>query len=257
MKGKLIKRTIIASLLVSSLAIAPISSVYANENDKPTKQEQTTEKAKAKEKEKEEKAKQETNQVEEPKQPETQSIPEPPSGENVVGQEEEVEIDIDTPASVTGERMEGNGTVVDFSTSGSKAFYTIVDDDQQVFYLIIDMDKTQNNVYFLSEINRGELSGVTAEDKNNVAPTPPNGVEEPEKEIQPEKEKDDNNLGFLLTILILGGIGAVAYYFLVIKKKQNKNESDLDEDEMSEDYEDDFEEDYLEQEEETENNQEK
>ncbi|MFP3722671.1 DUF4366 domain-containing protein [Niallia circulans] len=231
MKGKLIKRTMIASLLVSSLAIAPISSVYAKENEKP-KEEQTDKK-------------QETNKNEEAKKSENQSIPEPPSGENVVGKEEEVEVDIDTPASVTGERMEGNGTVVDFTTSGSKAFYTIVDDDQQVFYLIIDMDKTENNVYFLSEINRGELGGQKT-DENNVAPTPPNNVKEPEKEIKSE-ETENNNLGFLLIVLIIGGIGAVAYYFLVIKKKQNKNnkEDDMAEDEMPEDYEDDFEEDYL------------
>lgn len=236
MKGKLIQRIMIAILLVSSFAIAPISSDYVNAEEQDKKE------------------KEETKEVQEPG--------EPPSGENVIGKEEEVEIDIDTPASVTGEKMEGNGTVVDFTTNGSKAFYTIVDNEQQVFYLIIDMDKTDNNVYFLSEINRSELSGGDATaNQNNVAPTPPAGVEQPEQEVQSETGTSDNNMGFLLTVIIIGLVGAVAYYFLVVKKKQNKNAtSEDDEDEMTEDYEDDFEEDYYEEEEnvtETENSQDK
>lgn len=255
MKGKLIKRIMIASLLVSSFAIAPIGSAYANAE--PNKEEQKAENAKEKEQDKKEK--EETKEVQEPENETPKNIGDPPSGENVVGKEKEVEIDIDTPASVTGERMEGNGTVVDFSTTGSRAFYTIVDNDQQVFYLIIDMDKTDNNVYFLSDINRAELDGATTANQNdqaNVAPTPPADVEQPEQEVQSETETSDNNMGFLFTVLILGLVGAVGYYFLVVKKKQNKNTSE-DDDEMTEDYDDDFEEDYYDDEEETENSQEK
>src|SRR5699024_8787390 len=41
----------------------------------------------------------------------------------------EQEIKAETPASVTGQKVEGTGTVTDFVTSGSKAFYTITDSD--------------------------------------------------------------------------------------------------------------------------------
>ncbi|UOE94778.1 CD1107 family mobile element protein [Alkalihalobacillus sp. LMS39] len=215
MKHKLVKRLLIASLLVSALIVTSITTAYANEDE------------------------------------ESVDVGDPPSGENVIRNENEVEIDIDTPASVTGERMEGNGTVVDFTTSGSKAFYTIVDNDQQTFYLIIDMDKPQNNVYFLSDINRAELgvaAANTPDDQARVAPTPPNGMEEPELALESEDvtgttsgtDTDDNNLGFLLTVVVIGIVGAFAYFFLVVKKKQTKNKSE-DNAVMSEDYEDDFE----------------
>jgi L-fucose mutarotase/ribose pyranase (RbsD/FucU family) len=65
---------------------------------------------------------------------------------------------IETPASVTGEKFNGSGTVVDFTTTGSKAFYTVQTTDHSVYYIIIDLDKTESNVYFLSEINGEELS---------------------------------------------------------------------------------------------------
>ncbi|WP_186672951.1 CD1107 family mobile element protein [Sporosarcina sp. BP05] len=150
-----------------------------------------------------------------------------------------VELDIETPASVTGEKMEGNGTVVDFTTSGSKAFYTIVDSEQQVFYLIIDMDKTENNVYFLSDISKSKLEGVPA-GKENAPPIPAPG-QELESAIAAEPKESGN--GFLLLVLLVAAVGVTAYYFLVIKKKQGKGNNEDDEDDedmMEEKYEDDM-----------------
>lgn len=180
----------------------------------------------------------------------TENYGEPASGPNIRSEEEEIEVDIETPASVTGEVMNGSGTVVDFSTTGSKAFYTIVDDQQQVFYLIIDMDKPTDNVYFLSEINRSELESDGSNVRNNENTSQPN-IEESEQDVasatsSTSSNSDDNNLGFLLTVLLIGGVGAVAYYFLVLKKKKDKNNASHEDDEMSESYEDDFEEDYYE-----------
>ncbi len=186
---------------------------------------------------------------EENKEIQTEKYGEPPSGANIKSEQKEVEIDIDTPASVTGEVMNGTGTVVDFTTTGSKAFYTIVDNEQKVFYLIIDMDKPTDNVYFLQEINRSELesSNTTTNVDNN---TPPNTVEiEQDVESTTSNNKDqadDNNLKFLMMVLLLGGIGVVGYYFFVIRKKKDKNQDTQQEndDEILEDYDDDFEEDF-------------
>ena len=149
-----------------------------------------------------------------------------------------VESDIETPASVTGQKMEGNGTVVDFTTSGSRAFYTIVDNDQQVFYLVIDMDKTENNVYFLSDINKSELEGVPA--GGNVSPVPT-----PEQDLESAKleEPKESGNGFLIIVLLVAAVGVAAYYFLVMKKKQGQGkDEDEDEDEemMDDNYEDDM-----------------
>lgn len=165
----------------------------------------------------------------------------PPSGENVEANEVIEEIEAQTPASVTGETMQGNGTVVDYTTSGSKAFYTIVDTEQNTFYLIIDMDKTQNNVYFLKDVKQSDLDGVatTSNSSESVAPTPPPNLAEPEAEVQPEES--NSGLGFALIVLLLAGIGVAAYYFLVMRKRHQNKEEETEDDEMSEYYDDDFE----------------
>lgn len=164
-------------------------------------------------------------------------IGDPPSGPDVNRETEEEKINIDTPASVTGQKVDGTGTVVDFSTSGSKAFYTIKDAEQKVYYLIIDLDKTDNNVYFLSDINKAELSGV-AEESTHVQP-PKEQVQS--AQVEAPKEEEESGNGFLIAVLLIAVVGVAAYYFLVMKKRQGQNnEEDEEELEMSEDYEDDF-----------------
>lgn len=171
--------------------------------------------------------------------PTEQPAGDPPSGENVQANEVIEEIEAQTPASVTGETMQGNGTVVDYTTSGSKAFYTIVDTEQNTFYLIIDMDKTQNNVYFLKDVNQSDLEGVATSVNEGVAPTPPPNLTEPETEVEPEET--NSGLGFGLIVLLLAAIGVAAYYFLVMRKRHQNKDDNTEDDEMEEYYDDDFE----------------
>ncbi|MDO7285909.1 DUF4366 domain-containing protein [Shouchella clausii] len=228
------KRTLITSLLVSALVIFPsFPSNFAHAEDEDEQVPENNE----------------INDMEIPN-----GIFEPSNEEG-----DEIEIDIDTPASVTGETMEGSGTVVDFTTSGAKAFYTIVDNEQKVFYLIIDMDKTENNVYFLSDINRTELDPSATAEGEAAAPAPSNndveniGVGSSEAEAEPEAETEDSNMGFLLIVLVLAIVGVGGYYFLN-KKKQNKNSASQDDVEMEESYEDNLEEDFYQEEPEAEEN---
>jgi hypothetical protein len=210
---KSLKIFILLSLFISIFTISP---VLASGGSAPT----------------EEKASEEQNKVDIPvvQAPEVKA----PKKET---DKEIVELDIETPASVTGEKMEGNGTVVDFTTSGSRAFYTIVDSNQQVFYLVIDMDKTENNVYFLSDISKSELEGVPAGENVSPVPTPEQDLES----AKLEEPKESGN-GFLIMVLLVAAVGVAAYYFLVIKKRQGKgnNEDEDDEDMMEENYEDDM-----------------
>ena len=130
-------------------------------------------------------------------------------------------VEANTPASVTGEKFQGTGTVTDFSTSGSKAFYTIKDKDQNVFYLIIDMDKTDNNVYFLSDISKANMetqgqtnnSQVNNQQSTNQSETTP---------VKPTQEKKSSSNSFLWIVLLVAVGGLTAYYFLVFKKKPSK-----------------------------------
>lgn len=154
-----------------------------------------------------------------------------PAGPNVEINTEVEKVEIETPASVTGEKIQGTGTVTDFSTSGSKAFYTIRDSEQKVFHLIIDMDKTENNVYFLTDVNKSDLENQNQIDPNQSTTPPP-------APIEPEETKEGGNGGFLILVLIGAVIAVAVYYFRVIKNKKGQGNADTDEDEMDEDYED-------------------
>lgn len=146
----------------------------------------------------------------------------------------EEQIKTNTPASVTGEKFEGNGTVVDFSTSGSKAFYTIQDQNQQVFYLIIDLDKVENNVYFLSDISKDELAKVpTSNSSSGLVPETTEATQQVavQDAVQEQPIPESNNNGFLFSILIVALLGAGAYYFMVIKPKGAKKTNQKPEEE--------------------------
>ncbi|BCC56549.1 hypothetical protein BCJMU07_p231 (plasmid) [Bacillus cereus] len=224
---KLTKRSLFATALMCSLSFASVSNfAYAEEK-----------------------------KAEIPKVTENKSVGEPPSGPDVKAEKKEQEIEAQTPASVNGKKVDGTGTVTDFTTSGSKAFYTITDKDSNVFYLIVDLDKTQNNVYFLSDVKKTALDGsataTASKDGASVKPNVPNQKQaEADKttantQSASEKPKEEsNNNSFLLIVLALAGVGVTLYYFLVMKKKKKKNQNKENEDEevMEDDYyESDFE----------------
>lgn len=134
-------------------------------------------------------------------------------------EEEIIKRPIDTPASVTGEKYSGSGTVMDFTSTGSKAFYTIKARDNSIYYIIIDLDKTEDNVYFLSEINGEELNlGQVSSSQPTRTPTQStqNKVTEPE----------ESNLMFYM-ILLIGGAGILVYgYFTKIRPNRKKTDED-------------------------------
>ena len=135
---------------------------------------------------------------------------------------------IDTPASVTGEKYNGSGTVVDFTTTGSKAFYTVKGADNSIFYIVIDMDKTENNVYFLSEINGEELSleQITSQ-KPTPAPTP----------TPDNKKENKKGVNGTFWIVLFGAIALFGYQLTYGKLKNlnplTKKEDKIEEDELS------------------------
>lgn len=160
------------------------------------------------------------------------AVAEPPSGPNIKKDTDIEEVDIETPASVTGKKFEGTGTVEDFSTTNSKAFFTITDKESNVFYLIVDLDKTSNNVYFLSDVNKSSLEG-SVEPKESVAPAP---IVAPTDNVEKPAESDNNT--FLILVILVAVVVIAVYYFRVIKKKKGKdntNDDDEDEEMMDED----------------------
>ena len=74
-------------------------------------------------------------------QEETQTAQEPPA-------ETESQPETQNPFST-----DGTGTVVDNATDeDGKEFYTITTPDENIFYLVIDKQKTTDNVYFLNAV---------------------------------------------------------------------------------------------------------
>lgn len=144
---------------------------------------------------------------------------------------------INTPASVTGETYQGSGSVVDFTTTGAKAFYTVKGADNTIYYIVIDMDKTENNVYFLSEINGEELSLNEVTLKSQVPEE--KMLEEQKPSIDETETKNKNSNIFFYFILIVGSIGFLIYHMFFGKLKDNplfdrfKNRKDKNDNDLS------------------------
>lgn len=149
-------------------------------------------------------------------------------------------LDKTIPVSVTGQKVDGNATVVDYTYSGEKEFYTIISADDSVYYLVIDNEKDSENVYFLRNINDSDLTT-----KNNVSASELACPETPATDEKAESEAPTkNNSSMLLMLLALAGFGGGAYYFKILKPKQakaNTTESELDELDLMEDIEDELE----------------
>ena len=119
----------------------------------------------------------------------------------------------------------------------------------KIFYLIIDNSKSQDNVYFLTEVSEKDLMNFTLSDSVTL-PEVDTVYAEPEKQAEEEKPEtaetdekdkveddiqmpeDKSPFGtYLLIALVAVGATAGGYYFKVYKPKHEYD----DEDEMEED----------------------
>lgn len=124
---------------------------------------------------------------------------------------------------------DGTGTVVDDATDqDGKEFFTITTADEAVFYLVIDRQKSTENVYFLNAVSVADLmalaesSGAAVPITSEPEPEPdPEPTQEPEPE--PEPESKGGGAGMLLVVLAVVAIGGGAgWYFKIYRPKQQK-----------------------------------
>ena len=162
---------------------------------------------------------------------------------------------------------EGTGTVLDEATGegDDKQFYTITTEAGNVFYLIIDGKRDDNNVYFLNgvteadlmalaEKNEGTMSVIPAEDVctctekceagevNTACPVCKNDLKgctrkerpaETEEPAQTEPPKKDNgSAGTIIFIIVaLLAVGGVGYYVKIVRPKQQaEDDEDFEDD---------------------------
>ena len=136
---------------------------------------------------------------------------------------------------------DGNATLVDqASDKDGKEFYTFTSPAGNQVFLIIDKQRSDNNVYFLDYVTEKDLISLAKKDKENPLITEVSEPEtkQPEPEIKEEKpeekpveeekpEKKQSNIGmFLILLLVTVGVGIVAYYFKILKPKQELDAAD-------------------------------
>lgn len=132
---------------------------------------------------------------------------------------------------------DGNATLVDqASDKDGKEFYTFTSPAGNQFFLIIDKQRSDNNVYFLDYVTEKDLISLAKKDKENplITEIPESENKQPEPEVKEEKpveetkpEKKQNNTGiFLILLLVTVGVGIVAYYFKILKPKQELDAAD-------------------------------
>ena len=164
-----------------------------------------------------------------------------------------------TVTGIEQELAEHNETVDKISsttTAAGKEFYTISTKSGKVFYLIIDNEQSQDNVYFLTEVDEQDLMNfslsdtvtlpdvdtvyatVDGEDDQTETSSPEEeSTEESEAPEEPEVQEPEktSNLGsYLLIGLIAAGVGAGAWYMKIYKPKH-----EFDDDDEYEEFEDD------------------
>ena len=136
---------------------------------------------------------------------------------------------------------DGNATLVDqASDKDGKEFYTFTSPAGNQFFLIIDKPRSDNNVYFLDYVTEKDLISLAKKDKENplITEAPEPETKQPEPEIKEEKpeekpveeetsEKKQSNVGMVLILLLVTvGVGIVAYYFKILKPKQELEAAD-------------------------------
>ena len=145
------------------------------------------------------------------------------------------------------EKNETVDTISSTTTAAGKEFYTISTKSGKVFYLVIDNEQSQDNVYFLTEVDEKDLMNFTLsdtvtlpdvdtvyatvddEEKQTETPVTEEKPEETEapKESEEQKSEKTSNLGSYLIIgLLAAGAGAGAWYTKIYKPKHEFDDED-------------------------------
>lgn len=182
---------------------------------------------------------------------------------NIVSDSEEADVTAEEPVIDRGENTEegnpftvdGNGQLQDQADSSqNKIFYTITTKNNNTYFLIIDKDRSSNNVYMLSMIDDADLAEFTedtSEEENpdsllteNEPLITESGSTESEKErsstdtgtseqelptVETEAEEIEKNTvsPVMILLIVILAVGIVAgYYILKIRPKKELEEEE-------------------------------
>ena len=132
---------------------------------------------------------------------------------------------------------DGTGTVVDNATDeDGKEFYTITTADESVFYLVIDKQKTSENVYFLNAVTVDDLLPLAEQGEEPAEEVTPEPEPEP-TEPEPEQKSNTGTILLILAVALIGG-GAGWYFKVYRPKHQRAAQPEEDYGDELEDYDD-------------------
>ena len=121
---------------------------------------------------------------------------------------------------------DGTGTVVDNATDeDGKEFFTITTADDAVFYLVIDRQRSTENVYFLNAVTVSDLMALAEQDQEPEAPPPvtePDPEPEPDPAPEPEPQKTGGAGMLLAALAVLALGGGAGWYFKIYRPKQQR-----------------------------------
>ena len=121
---------------------------------------------------------------------------------------------------------DGTGTVVDTATDeDGKEFFTITTADEAVFYLVIDRQRSTENVYFLNAVTVSDLMALAEQDQEPEAPPPvtePDPEPEPDPAPEPEPQKSGGAGMLLAALAVLALGGGAGWYFKIYRPKQQR-----------------------------------
>lgn len=159
----------------------------------------------------------------------------------------------------------GQATVLDHATGeDGKEFFTITTANNNVFYLIVDRQREEENVYFLNAVTETDLLSLAQADEqlelilepeeeptcsctqkcevgdvNTLCPVCKENRKACSGEVpeEPEVEPKESNVGLILfVVLTLAVGGAVGWYLKIYRPKQEFIEDDDSEEEESEEF---------------------
>ena len=131
----------------------------------------------------------------------------------------------------------GNGHIVDdISDSEYLQFITVTARNGNVFYVVIDRQNSNDNVYFLNTVDESDIAALVEDYTPLAVETPAPAVTPMPEESPQAEEKPVAGLpkgvsgNMLIVILALVGIGGLAaYYFKIyLPKKKLEDADDLD-----------------------------
>ena len=149
---------------------------------------------------------------------------------------------------------DGQATVMDWATEyDGKEFYTFKTPAGNVFFLVIDHARANDNVYFLNAVTETDLLTLAeqAGEPIDVGAIPPSvtnpthdigrnepGEAEPagDSAEKPTEENGGGNTGMIVFVVIaVLAIGGVGYYIKIVRPKQQAGIAEDDEDEPEDD----------------------